>query len=291
MARESAPPKRPALRWHGGKWRLAPWILGHFPKHRVYVEPFGGGASVLLRKPRSHGEIYNDLDECVVNLFSVIRDPASAARLVELLRLTPFARREFERAYEVSDDPVEEARRLLVRSYMGFGSDAPNRNLRTGFRSNSNRSNTLPAHDWANYPDSLRAISERFRAVVVECRDGTEIMAQHDSPATLHYVDPPYMPATRSPKARRGKERYHAYAHEMTVEDHVRLLDALRGLDGMVILSGYPSATYDAALAGWARREKVALADGAQPRIECLWLNPACVEALGHGPLFAEVAG
>jgi site-specific DNA-adenine methylase len=36
---------RPALRWHGGKWRVAPWIISHFPPHRIYIEPFGVGAS------------------------------------------------------------------------------------------------------------------------------------------------------------------------------------------------------------------------------------------------------
>ena len=70
-------PTRPVLRYHGGKWRLAPWILGFFPPHRVYVEPFGGAASVLMRKPRAYAEIYNDLDDvsqAVATLARILRD-------------------------------------------------------------------------------------------------------------------------------------------------------------------------------------------------------------------------
>ncbi len=77
--------KRPALRYHGGKWRLAPWIISHFPPHLVYCEPYGGAASVLIQKPRSHGEIYNDLDGEIVNVFRVLRDPDQSELLIKIL--------------------------------------------------------------------------------------------------------------------------------------------------------------------------------------------------------------
>ena len=113
---------------------------------------------------------------------------------------------------------------------------------------------------------------------MVEHRDAVEVMAAHDSPATLHYVDPPYMAGTRSAKRKDG-ERYHVYVHELSDADHARLLEFLAGVEGMVALSGYPSALYDAALGDWLRLERPALADGARARLEVLWLNPAAVAA------------
>lgn len=86
--------KRPALRYYGGKWKLAPWIISHFPAHKNYVEPCGGAASVLLQKPRSPLETYNDLDGNVVNFFRVLRDRPD--ELIRKIRLTPWARAEYE---------------------------------------------------------------------------------------------------------------------------------------------------------------------------------------------------
>lgn len=261
---------RPVLRWHGGKWLLAPWILEHFPAHRVYVEPFGGAGSVLMRKARSYAEIYNDLDAEVVNLFRVLRS-SRAEELVRAIRLTPFSRAEFAEAYQKTDDDFERARRLIIRSFMGFGSNGHNK--LTGFRANSNRSGTTPAHDWVNYPDSLAEVVKRLQGVTVESKDAKAVMLQHDAATTLHYVDPPYVMATRSDN---GAD----YAHEMDDDDHSALLDCLRGLSGMVILSGYPSALYDEALRDWQRIEKEALADGAKKRTEVLWINPLCATRL-----------
>lgn len=257
---------RPLLRWHGGKYLLAPWIISHLPHHRVYVEPFGGAASVLLRKRKSYGEVYNDLDHEVVNLFRVLRDDAAARSLLNALHLTPFARDEFAEAYQPADCIIERARRLIIRSFMGFGSNGHFRT--TGFRANSNRSGTTPAKDWANYADALPAIIERIKGVVVENRPAVAVMAAHDGPDTLHYVDPPYLPETRDSGGN--------YFHEMSVTDHRELLAFLPTLSGSVVLSGYPASLYDEALSGWRRIERKALADGARPRVEVLWMNFAC---------------
>lgn len=291
-------PSRPVLRWHGGKWRLAPWIIAHFPPHRVYVEPFGGAASVLLRKERAHAEVYNDLDDEVVDLFRVLRDPDAAERLRRMLALTPFARAEFFDAYTLIGDAVEDARRLVVRSFQGFGSNASKSTrggrAQTGFRSNSSRSGTVPAVEWRNYPKCLQAIIDRMRGVIVENRDAIAAMEAHDSATTLHYVDPPYLHGLRSPK--NPYDLKHFYRHELSDAQHDALLAFLRSLAGMVVVSGYPSPLYDATLSGWHRAETVAFADGARRRTEVLWLNPACVAAMerrsaGHGtPLFAEAA-
>lgn len=260
---------RPVLRWHGGKWMLAPWIIEHLPPHRVYVEPYGGAASVLLRKPRSYAEVYNDLDQDVVVLFRILRDEAKAADLVRQLRLTPFARDDFKDAYKVQHKAMDRARSLIIRSFMGFGSNGHAR--ATGFRSNSNRSGTTPARDWMNYPDALEAIVERMRGVVVENLPAAAVIADHDTPETLFYVDPPYVPSTRD----KGAD----YRHEMTEADHVALLEALRGVEGMVVLSGYPHPLYDEALTGWERVERRALADGARERTEVIWRNPRATAA------------
>ncbi|MCP4745674.1 MAG: DNA adenine methylase [Desulfobacteraceae bacterium] len=98
--------RRPALRYHGGKWRLASWIISQFPEHRCYVEPYGGAASVLLKKPKSFFEVYNDLDQNLVNLFEVVRNTDTRKQLIHELEKTPFARKEFETAYLHTDDPI-----------------------------------------------------------------------------------------------------------------------------------------------------------------------------------------
>lgn len=279
-------PKRPLIRYHGGKWRLAPWIIQHLPPHRCYVEPFGGAAGVLLQKERAYAEVYNDLDGDIVNLFRVLRDPEGSARLIDQVELTPYAREEFDDAYESHPDPVERARRTIVRASMGFGSAGATKGT-TGFRIDTRRRYGTAQQLWAEYPTTLGPVIQRLTGVMIENRPALEVMRQHDATDTLFFVDPPYLHETRYAGATHG--RY--YTHEMNNANHGELLEELRQVQGMVVLCGYPSAVYDDALLGWAKTTttaRISAARGTAVRTECLWLNPACVDALNHAGLFCS---
>jgi DNA adenine methylase len=282
--------KRPVLRYHGGKWRLAKWVIGHFPAHRIYVEPFGGAASVLLQKPASFAEVYNDLDGQVVNVFRVLRDEKKAIRLIGMLELTPYSRAEFELSYGYVDDDVEMARRTIVRSFMGFRSDSVTTDVSTGFRgSMAFNFWRFCTHDWNTYPAELEKAIMRFKKVAIECLPACDVIEKCDTDETLFYCDPPYLPETRT-KMREEKEPG-GYRFEMSREDHVRLLNVLQKVKGMVVLSAYDSALYSEALKGWGRFETQARVQkacgGSRYSTEVLWLNAAAVKAR-RLPLFED---
>lgn len=257
-------PTRPILRWHGGKWRIAPWVISHFPEHKVYVEPFGGAASVLLQKPRALSEIYNDLDQDLVRMFRVIRDrPDELARAIAL---SPYARDEYRDLYQPIEDELEATRRFIVRSFMGMNSKGAL--SKSGFDARTNPDGfTSRLRSLADLPDQVALVAGRFLHVLIENSDAAKLVRRYDREDALIYLDPPYVAETRSGKY---------YAHEMTDEQHADLLQAILVSKAMVLISGYPSELYDQALAGWHRAEIKAHTDGAKARTEVLWINPLC---------------
>lgn len=276
--------KRSVMKYHGGKFQIASWIVSHFSEHQLYVEPYGGAASVLLHKEPSRGEIYNELDGAVVNLFRVLRDPIKAAELERVLRLTPYSRDEYKQSYEDSEDPVELARRTIVRSFMGFGPASASRSDITGFRSNLSRErHSSVVDDWQSYPDHMASFCKRMMRVVIENRDSLEVIKQHDKADTLFYLDPPYVHSTRYPRA----VWRDCYKFEMTDDQHRKLAQVLRTAKGKVIISGYSSALYDKELyPDWMRVEKSAHANGGKDRTEILWLNEHAAGGVNQKLLF-----
>lgn len=265
---------RPVLKYHGGKWRLADWVLSHLPRHHAYVEPFGGAGSVLLRKPRSPIEVYNDLDEDVVRLFRVLRDPLQAAELQRLCELTPWSRQEFYACWDRTPDlsDVELCRRLIVRSFQAVG--AKRARSRNGWRARVDH--ISPTDSWKRWPGEIPQFVDRLRDVMIEHREAAEVISLYDDKATAFFVDPPYLHATRAWGHRS------IYEYELSEPEHVALLEQLRSLKGMVLLAGYRSELYDDTLlpANWRRVDVRSRAQGNRPRIESMWLNPAAVAAM-----------
>ena len=259
---------RSVLRYFGGKWAIAPWVIAHMPAHRVYVEPFGGAASVLLRKPRSAIEVYNDLDEEIVGIFALLQDPVQCSRLIRLLRRTPYARGQFEQAFIPSNDPLVRAQRAIVRAYLSFHHASLFNPKKKDFADALHGKTSSKAHQWMRYPRHLVQVCRRLQGVIIERRDAQEVIRAQDSATTLFFVDPPYLPATRS---------VGGYRCELTQAQHVALLERLLAIQGMAVVAGYPSELYDDMLTGWRRIERPHQAHHSKRvRTEVLWLSPRC---------------
>ncbi|MHC1739699.1 MAG: DNA adenine methylase [Anaerolineaceae bacterium] len=252
------------IRYPGGKWKMAPWIIDHFPKHEVYVEVFGGGASVLLRKFPSRTEIYNDIDSDIVNIFRVMRDSGKANKLEQLLRWTPFSSEEYEDCFVPGIDDIDRARKMIARSFFGIGSDSIFR--KNGFRRGFKNKKLDANNAFASYIDCIPFFVNRLRSVIIENLDFAKIINLYDSPNTLFYVDPPYLDEVCS-------RNVVIYAHPLPRERHVELADLLNSAKGNVVLSGYQSDLYNGEYPGWFTAAKTAVAGSGAKRTEVIWIK------------------
>lgn len=262
--------RRIVFGWYGGKFSHLNWLLPLLPQCHHYCEPFAGSAAVLLNRPPSPVETYNDIDGEVVNFFRVLREHKD--ELIEAIGLTPFSREEFYQAVSTNEElisDVERARRFFVRA----------RQARTGLAQTAslgrwaNCKNTSRAgmsgvvSRWLGSVESLPEIALRLLRVQIENRPAIEVITLYDSPDTLFYCDPPYVHATR------GDDK--AYSFEMDDAAHRQLAEVLRRCTGKVAVSGYCCDLMDELYKDWRR-------DDAPPkhchsikklRQEALWMN------------------
>jgi DNA adenine methylase len=257
--------ERQILRWLGGKWKMAPWIITHFPNHEVYIEAFGGGANVLFRKESSRIEIYNEKHDDLVNFFQIIADRDNSNKLIAALSVVPFSREEFNLSYEPCIDPIGRAVKFLVFNHMGFGTHSMM--VKTGFRSGE-----YPPKRWSKIGIDVAEASNLCNGLIVTQMDAINLIQQRDDSRTLFYLDPPYVQETR------GTTR--GYAHEMNDQQQEAFLQTCASrTNAMIVISGYRCKMYNDMLPGWLVVEKEALAERTKPKIEVLWINPAAQEA------------
>ncbi len=272
--------------WFGGKGspKIKAAILAALPPHTRYVEPFGGGASILIGKEPCEVEIYNDVNRGMVNFFRVIACRDYFGPFMARVREMPYSRELYEeclRTWPAIHDPVEQAVRwyfVVQQSFAGiFG-----QSWGTGVT-------TSPTGHWISSLDNLLKVHDRLQSVQIECCDWRDCLSRFSGDGFLAYCDPPYV---------MGARKAGGYEHELRDSDHEDLIKALLQYDGAVVLSGYNSPLYAPLLAhGWdmqtvevccsaaGRTRKSALRGKGsvkekEPRTECIWRNPSAMRRM-----------
>ena len=263
------------IHWAGGKGRQLGDLLPLIPLTRIYVEPFGGGAAVLLNRPPSEIEVYNDLDSSLVNLFTVVRDDRLFEAFASYLAWSPYSREGFEAALDHADEADDVV--SAAKFYTVLNQGISGKRLASKGDWARARSDNL-ATRFVLRQDKLGWIHDRIRHVQIECRDALDILKEWDGDDTVYYCDPPYVLETRS------KKRY--YAVEPGDDYHNELVDTLVSVKGRVVLSGYLHPIYERLREfGWVADSYGAKAlmtvhdTGAvrDKRLEVIWRNPQCV--------------
>lgn len=208
----------------GGKSQYADWITQYLPKHSIFVEAFGGAAGVTANKPRSHSEVYNDINNDLVVFFRVLRDqPQELKRYLERL---PYSRAEYERIAESwfsGDRPesdVERAAWFFYLRHANYSGKLTEAGFSTSARADDNR-----ARRYANRVDAIEEYADRFRDVTVENLDYRGLIDQYDTPETVFYFDPPYVDVG---------DDYYGHSGEF---DHGAFVGALNDITGEYVVS------------------------------------------------------
>ncbi|TLQ08814.1 DNA adenine methylase [Marinilactibacillus psychrotolerans] len=262
------------LNYPGSKWSMASTIVNIMPEHKTYVEPFFGSGAVFFNKPKTKVETINDLDSRLINFFKVCRE--NPDKLIKAIQFTPHSREEYQLSYIVADDPIEDARRLMIRCWQAIGAKTSDI---TGWRSLIESNGPDTSNEWANIWKRIEEVAIRLKGVQIEHQDAVKLLERYSRKDVLTYVDPPYLLETRSKRH---------YKHEFTNEDHENLLNCLLLFKGKVILSGYESSMYNSYLKDWHKVYINSNAEAGASRTEVLWTN---FEPIGQIDLMEYLEG
>lgn len=235
------------IKYYGGKSNMTDILKSYFPNSfDVYVEGFGGGASLLFSKERKGIEVYNDLAENVYSLFKVLSDKELFLQLKEKMDLTFYSeqlRKEFKEDLKGDLSLLDRAYKFLYvnrTSFNGVG----------GFSiSNCIRRNICKStSDYLSMIDNLPQIHDRLSSVVIEHKDIFDLLDKYDFENVFLYLDPPYVKETRLSNQE--------YDCEMTDEQHEKMLQKTITMKSKIMVSGYESELYEKYLNknnGWCK--------------------------------------
>lgn len=277
--KEHIPIKSP-ISYFGGKGRLSKQIVGLFPPHKIFVDVFGGGASLLLAKRPSEVEVFNDLHSGITTFFKVVAHAELSKELIRRLELTPYSKEIFESVRDSNQSQDADHVEIALRTFIKHRQSRNGEGISWGFGvTNSVAGVAEKVSTYNRAIARIKEVSARLRRVQIENRDWHRILELYDTPDTLFALDPPYLQSTRGSSGR--------YEFEMSHDDHIRLVEQLLTIKGFAILMGYKNPIY-ARLEeqGWKRVDfatKSMSSDTRADRVESVWLNPRSIKRINVG--------
>ena len=252
------------IKYYGGKSYMTNIIIDQFPKeYEIYVEGFGGGASILFQKEKTSLEVYNDLGENVYSLFKVLSDKEMFERLKEKLDLTYYSeelRKEFKEDLKRTDLSLEDRAYKFIfvnrTSFNGVGGFSTTMLVR--------RNMSKSCSDYLSMIDKLPEIHNRLSSVIIEHKDIFELIDKYDKENVFMYLDPPYVKETRLSNQ--------TYECEMSNEQHKQLCERLLTFKGKILLSGYDNDIYSILDSKFTKLSFQSPNSGSNA-IETLWKN------------------
>jgi DNA adenine methylase len=211
------------LTYYGGKQQLSAAILALIPAHKIYAEPFIGGAAIYFAKEPSPCEVINDTNGELVNFYEVMKRDFTA--LQQEIAISLHSRKLHHNAEVVYSNPdmfdrVKRAWAVWMLANTSYGAM-----MDGGF--GYDRKGKFPGK-LANKREAFTIeYAERMQNTQIECCDALRIIGSRDTPETFFYCDPPYVGADQG--------HYDGY----TQDDFDRLLDTLAGIQGKFLLSSY----------------------------------------------------
>lgn len=217
---------RTPISYYGGKQKLAATIVKMLPAHKLYCEPFIGGAAVLFAKPQSLVEVINDTNAELINFYKVCKNRFH--ELQSLVRVTLHSRELHDDAWVIYNKPqlFDEVRRAWAVWVLSKQSFSAALDGSWGFDKSDNTTSVKINNKKEPFTEDLAI---RLQTVQVECADALYIIKSRDTSDSLFYCDPPYFNSDCG--------QYDGYSKE----DFEQLLKTLSEIKGTFLLSSYPS--------------------------------------------------
>lgn len=256
-----------SIPYYGSKHKHVKRVLPYLPQSDIYVEPFGGSAAILLSKPLSNINVYNDLDHDLFNFFYALKHAKN--QFIDALQYQHCSREQYFTAIHI--EPTSNVDQAIKFYHRIYSTDLA---LPTASLGRWRYKPFLDKHNRFKYFVSdkriqlLHKLSDALQNVVLYNEDALSVINKYDGRNTLLYVDPPYTPNSRGGSA---------YVHEYGINQYIELAGVLNSCKSRAVVSCYEDPLLHELFEDWKfvrlASNGVRHMHGVDQKTECLYIK------------------